>query len=203
MSAVGQTSPLRDAHKDLTRTRILEAAIDLLKDEELEALKLADIAAKAGVTERTLYRHFATRDDLLKAMWPRLQARAGSPGFPKNPADFADQPLWLFPNFDKEGGAVRASLFSRAGRELRRASNNERQKAILANVRAARPELKEGEAKRLAAVVHVIGSAYGWAIMKEAWDLDGEEAGRAAAEATRALLNMPAAAPAKAKGKKP
>jgi len=192
-------TPLRDAQRDLTRSRILEAAIDLLKDEELDALKLSDIAARAVVTERTLYRHFATRDELLKAMWPRLQARAGSPGFPKTARELAEQPQWLFPNFDGEGGAVRASLFSRAGRELRRASNAERQAAIVAAVRDARPELGAADARRLAAVIHLIGGAYGWVVMKDAWDFSGEEAGRAASEAIRVLLGLPGAAQAKTK----
>ncbi|HVY85139.1 MAG TPA: helix-turn-helix domain-containing protein [Caulobacterales bacterium] len=201
MSAAPKTSALRDAHKDFTRARILDAAIELLKAEDLDALRLSDIAEKANVTERTLYRHFATRDDLLRAIWPRLQARVGSPGFPSTAKDLAEMPLWLFPNFDAEGGAVRASLFSRAGRELRRATNRERQAAIRKAVREARPDLKEPELTRLCAVIHLIGGAYGWAVMKDAWDLDGDEAGRAAAEATRILLGMPAP-PAKIKGSK-
>jgi len=192
MSRAEQThgSSLREAHKELTRSRILDAAIDLLRDEELDALRLSDVAAAAGMTERTLYRHFPTRDDLLKALWPRLQARVGSPGFPETAADLAGQPRWLFANFDAEGGAVRASLFSQAGRELRRALNPERQAAIRRGVREARPDLDEPELTRLCAVVHLIGGAYGWAVMKDAWDLSGEEAGRAAAEATELLLGL-------------
>lgn len=192
MSRAEQTdgSSLRQAHRDLTRSRILDAAIDLLRDEELGALRLSDIAARAGMTERTLYRHFATREDLLKAVWPKLQARVGSPGFPETAAALAEQPTWLFPNFDAEGGAVRASLFSPAGRELRRALNPERQAAIRKGVSAARPDLGEPALTRLCAVIHLIGGAYGWAIMKDAWDLSGEEAGRAATEATQVLLGL-------------
>jgi AcrR family transcriptional regulator len=200
MKAVQQTAPgLRDAHRNLTRARILDAAIELLKRENLEALTLADIAAQASVTERTLYRHFSTRDELLKAVWPRLQARVGSSGFADSAAGLAEQPLWLFPNFDAEDGAVRASLFSPAGRELRRALNPERQRAIRKGVREARPDLKEPAVTRLCAVIHLVGSAYGWAIMKEAWGLDGSEAGRAAAEATTLLLALEE--PAKPRGK--
>jgi AcrR family transcriptional regulator len=201
MSTDGQTSALRDAHRELTRARILDAAIELLKKEDLDALKLADIAEQAGVTERTLYRHFATREDLMKAIWPRLQARVGSRGFPQTPDDLAEMPLWLFPNFDAEGGAVRASLYSRAGRELRRALNPERQAAIRKAVRQARPDLREPELTRLCAIVHLIGSAYGWSVMKDAWDLNGSQAGQAAAEATRLLLGMKPAKYAKPKGK--
>src|SRR5690348_17194883 len=71
---------LRDAHKDLTRERILEAVVDCLNDEQHEDLKIEDVAAKSGVTKRTIYRHFATRDDLLKAAWPAMQRRVGLPG---------------------------------------------------------------------------------------------------------------------------
>lgn len=186
-------SSLREAHKDLTRDRILDAAIDLLRLEDLDTLRLADVAAHAGLTERTLYRHYATREVLLKAIWPRLQARVGAPGFPATASDLAEMPLWLFPNFDEEGGAVRASLFSPAGRELRRALNPERQAAIRKGVREARPDLREPALTRLCAVVHLIGGAYGWAVMKDAWDLTGEEAGRAASEAMRVLLGLPPA----------
>lgn len=203
MMTVEVTSPLRTAHRDLTRSRILDAGIELLKNEDLDALKLADIAAAAGVTERTLYRHFATREALMKALWPRLQARVGAQGFPASAADLVEAPRWLFPNFDREDGAVRASLFSPAGRELRRALNPERQAAIRQAVRAVRPDLKGPALTRLCAVIHLIGGAYGWAVMKEAWDLEGAEAGRAASEATQLLLGIEPATPARTRRKNP
>jgi len=192
MTSLEQTegSSLREAHRALTRRRILDAAIELLKREDLDALKLSDVSARAGMTERTLYRHFATREELLKALWPHLQARVGARGFPTTAADLVETPLWLFPNFDAEDGAVRASLHSSAGRELRRASNPERQAAIRQAVREAQPDLAEPALTRLCAVIHLIAGAYGWAVMKDAWDLSGEEAGRAASDAVRLLLGL-------------
>ncbi len=187
---VEQTESLREAHRALTRKRILDAAIELLKREDLDALKLSDVAARAGMTERTLYRHFATREEMLKALWPHLQARVGASGFPATAADLVETPLWLFPNFDTEDGAVRASLHSSAGRELRRASNSERQAAIRQAVREARPGLAEPALTRLCAVIHLVAGAYGWAVMKDAWDLNGKEAGRAASDAVRLLLGF-------------
>jgi AcrR family transcriptional regulator len=195
MSAARQTPTIRDAHRDLTQARILDAAIDLLRDEELEEIKLADVAARAGVTERTLYRHFATRDELLTAAWPRLQARVGSRGFAHTAREVADMPLWLFARFDAEEGAVRASAFSRAGRQLRRAVNAQRQAAFRDAVRSARPDLKEPELTRLCATVQLLNSAFAWAVMKDFWGLDGPEAGRAASDAIAALLGL-ARAPA-------
>src|SRR5689334_15135305 len=105
MSAVAKTSDLREAHKDLTRTRILEAAIGLLQEGELEAITVAGVAARAGVTERTIYRHFVSREELLAAIWPRLQSLTGSPGFPTTALAAATQPTRLFPGFDRHPGA--------------------------------------------------------------------------------------------------
>ncbi len=76
----GPKESLRDAHKDLTRERILDAAIECLNDEELDQLTMEGVAAKAGVTKRTIYRHFATREELLKASWPVMQKLVGLPG---------------------------------------------------------------------------------------------------------------------------
>ena len=200
MSAGGQTTTIRDAHKDLTQARILDAAIALLHNEDLDELKMGDIARGAGVTERTLYRHFSTREDLMKAVWPRLQAQVGVSGFPGTAKDLLEQPLTLFPKFDLQRGAVKASTFSRAGREMRRAISPQRNATLMAAVRDARPDLDEAALTRLTAVIHLIGSSYGWAVMKEYWDFDGAESGRAAADAMKVLLAMPAPArPVKAK----
>ncbi|MGE3143094.1 MAG: TetR family transcriptional regulator [Hyphomonadaceae bacterium] len=194
MKAAAQTQPIRDAHRDLTRARILDAAIELLKVQELESLTVAAVAAEAGVTERTIYRHFASREELLAAVWPKLQARVGSRGFADTALGLAAMPLWLFANFDQEEGPVRASAFSKAGRELRMAVNSQRQAAFLAAVKEARPDLEGAPLRRLAAVAQLINSAWGWAVMRDFWGLSGPEAGEAASEALIALLRLDPAA---------
>jgi hypothetical protein len=195
MTTLPETSTretLRDAHKDLTRERILEAVVDCLNDEQHEDLKIEDVAAKAGVTKRTIYRHFATRDDLLKAAWPAMQRRVGLPGggFVTSKEQVANIALRLFPAFDNLAGAVRASAFSRAGREIRMAVNEQRKAGFLASVKDARPDLDKDELKRLAATVQLLNSAFAWAVMRDFWGLNGDEAGRAVSDATHLLLGL-------------
>jgi TetR/AcrR family transcriptional regulator len=56
---------------------ILEAATRLFGERGLEATRTADIAAAAGVTERTLFRYFPTKLDLYRrVMFPALAAAA-------------------------------------------------------------------------------------------------------------------------------
>jgi len=187
MTSEAKTS-LRDHYKAETRSRILDAAIAELAVGDLETLTVAGVATRAGVTERTVFRHFPSRDALIAAVWPRLQERVRSPGFPHTAQSLIETPLRLFPEFDKEEGLVRASAFSAAGREIRQGSNAKRQEAMRACVKDAFPDIEEPHLTRLAAVVQLIDSAYGWAVMKQHWDLDGAEAGLAASEALAVLL---------------
>jgi len=188
-------SPLRQQYAAQTRTRILDTAIDGLKEGDLEGLTIAKVAADAGVTERTVYRHFKTREDLIKAVWPRMGARLGIPGLPQTVEALLAAPARIYPRFDAEAGAVRASMYSQAGREIRATANPARHQAMTSLVAQARPELDETARRRRAAVIQIIGSSHGWACFKDYWGMDTQEAARAAQEAIAILLGeMPATA---------
>jgi AcrR family transcriptional regulator len=57
---------LADEHRDTARQRILRAAQGVLAGRGLAAT-VDDVAAAAGVSRRTVFRHFATRDSLYAA----------------------------------------------------------------------------------------------------------------------------------------
>jgi AcrR family transcriptional regulator len=50
-----------------TRARIIEAAGKLFHAEGIRAVSVDAVAAKAGLTKRTLYYHFRSKDDLIAA----------------------------------------------------------------------------------------------------------------------------------------
>ncbi len=62
---------MRDSARP-TRERILQAAGKLFHRDGIRAISVDAIAEKAGVTKRTLYYHFRSKDDLIAA---HLQAR--------------------------------------------------------------------------------------------------------------------------------
>ncbi len=62
---------MRDSSQP-TRERILQAAGKLFHRDGIRAISVDAIAEKAGVTKRTLYYHFRSKDDLIAA---HLQAR--------------------------------------------------------------------------------------------------------------------------------
>jgi hypothetical protein len=189
------TLSYREQLREETRGRILDAAIAQMSEAPVESLTMAGVASRAGVTERTVYRHFGTREALLEAVWPRMQALVGSPGFPYSAAELVGMPRFLFPAFDKQEGTVRASVYSDAGREVRLRANAERQAAMLACVRDALPDLDEHAAWARAAAVQLLNSAYAWSVMRDFWGLDGARAGEAASAAISILLGLSPASP--------
>src|SRR5476649_1650755 len=64
-------SPLRSRQKEQTRDLILNAVDAILRRAPVAEVTIAAVARQADITERTIYRHFATREDLLNASWRR------------------------------------------------------------------------------------------------------------------------------------
>lgn len=67
---------LRDRQREETRAQILRAVGRQLEHRSLEDLSFTEIARDAGVGERTVYRHFPTKEALLGAFWAWMQSEA-------------------------------------------------------------------------------------------------------------------------------
>lgn len=83
---------LADEQRDAARSRILRAARGVLADRGLAAT-VDDVADAAGVSRRTVFRHFATRDGLFAAAI-RAGVRAYGQQLPAAPAE-GDLKAWL------------------------------------------------------------------------------------------------------------
>jgi AcrR family transcriptional regulator len=59
---------------DDARRRLQQAALEMFQEHGYEATTTAEIAARAGVTERTYFRHFVDKREVLFAEDPRLRA---------------------------------------------------------------------------------------------------------------------------------
>jgi AcrR family transcriptional regulator len=70
----------------LDRERIVSAAIALAEEAGLEAVSLRRVADRLGVTPMALYRHVASKEDLLDAMADRLYGELDLPA--------PDEPWW-------------------------------------------------------------------------------------------------------------
>src|SRR3954471_23127058 len=69
-------SELRTRQADDTRSAILDAAVRV-SARGIAMLSIPDVAPEAGVSVPTVYRHFGTKQEMLDAMYPHLERRAG------------------------------------------------------------------------------------------------------------------------------
>ncbi len=181
-------SPLRAEQRERTRERIVEAATELLADEGIDELTIPVVARRAGVSVRTVYLHFPTKDDLNEAVAQGIDTMIGAIRYPAEADELPAFAERVFREFGRHEALIRASLKTKAGREFRAKGRVRRLRDL---EQALEPELAGLDAltrrQRLAAI-YVFQSGPTWQALKDYFGFDGEEAGQAAAWALRALL---------------
>ena len=181
-------SPLRAEQARATRERILEAVGLIFERDPEAAFSFDDLAREAGVSRRTIFRHFRDKDALLDAFWARTNEKLGVQFWPEKEDDLVAIPPELFAALDRNEGVVRASNVSVAGRELRLRANDRRQVAFRKSLEIVSRGLGPVRRRQLEALVHLLFSPAAWQTMKDHWGLTGREAGEASAWAIQALL---------------
>ena len=172
-------SPLRVAQLAATRDRIVRAAAQAAAAHGGAAPAFAEVAQRAGVNERTVYRHFPTEAALQEAATAQLEADAG---WPEQALDAAALPELVRRTF---------AAFGRhrpAGSEPARSGPRARRRELL--LEALRPlgrGLPRERAVAAAALVQLLSSAEAYRQLA-AWGLDGRAAAQAAAGATELVV---------------
>jgi|AGTN01.1.fsa_nt_gi Transcriptional regulator len=62
-----------------TKEKIFDAAVDLFAERGYDGVSIRDIGQAAGITEGAVYRHYASKDDILEAIFSYVEARIYSP----------------------------------------------------------------------------------------------------------------------------
>ena len=183
-------SPLRSRQKEQTRDLILDAVDTILRGAPVSEVTIAAVARQAGVTERTIYRHFPTREDLLDAVWRRALHAVG--GGQTQQAETLEEILDLaraaYENFDAKAGIVRALIATPDGVD----ASKQPEEARLAMLRAAYAGLlggvPEDEVNAVVTATHVLSGASAWSHLRDYCGLDGAEGGKAAALAIELIV---------------
>ncbi|MBF9032411.1 TetR family transcriptional regulator [Rhodobacterales bacterium HKCCE3408] len=183
-------SPLREEQARATREAILSALYALMDSAAApDAIGMEAIAQEAGLQRRTLFRHFATKDDLLAAFWPWLNAKIGASPSPRTPDDILDGPRRAFPRFDAHEAAMRAALHSRTGREMRAATVEGRRLMFSQALAPVLADCPPAEARKAEALAHLLFSASAWEVLKDYGGLSGAQAGETASWALDVILS--------------
>src|SRR3954453_9419387 len=86
---------LHDEHAAATRTRILDAVVDLIVHEHPATLSMPAVASRAGVSLRTVYRYFPTKEALIDAIGDVGSPEETMRNFPADSLRLADMRDYL------------------------------------------------------------------------------------------------------------
>jgi AcrR family transcriptional regulator len=183
-----QSSELRDEYAALTRQRIVTAFVKALEEDAVDDLSMAALAMRANVAERTIYRHFNTRADLLSAAGEWIEDNVFAYVPFTSPDEMPNLFRGLCKTYDRHPNLARAIAVSRVGRSVRAGF---RKRLIDQHRKAMAPlarHLKPKEARQAAALVGYLGNVLAWSTMREDYGMSSEEVADAIDWALTTLL---------------
>ena len=119
-SLVEQTGAWASHRADVT-TRSVEAFLELLETSSPEGVSMPAVARRAGISVRTLYRYFPSRDDLRRTAsgWLERGSRVAMAGRELDLSNIQQFLRHLWRDFAKELPAVRVQHSTLEGRAMR------------------------------------------------------------------------------------
>lgn len=153
---------LAERRSALTEDAILDAALDILVRGSVSTLTVRSVAEAAGISERTVFRYFQTRDAFLDAIAAAAQRRMDAPPAPASIEELASYPRRLYQRFEAEAALTRAALHSEIFDRIRRTAARGRWDAVLELIEAHAPQAPARERRIAAANIRYFLSATAW-----------------------------------------
>ena len=179
---------LRQAQRQVTEQRIIEALAALINEEHPLEISMAAVAKRAAVSEPTLYRHFATKRDLFAAL-AGYQFRTVAAGLaPASPDDLADAVRTVYQRSAAMENVIRWTLAATDPQRVPRPNVQARLGMLRTALRGqADGDGDDDDAQFLLRTVLLLTSPMAWLYWKDYVGLDPEAAARTAGWAIKAL----------------
>jgi AcrR family transcriptional regulator len=192
MNAVATTR-----HTDATRKAILDAAVDLFIERQSDGFSVQEVADRAGLTHRTVYRYFPSRQELLGATAERLAPAVVDQRF----AEVSTLEEWIdavgahFAHTEANFQLVRrvvAALFTSEDLRLFGQDLRERDSHRWQVLRRQFPHLPEGDARRTFATLRHLISSTSYVLYRLRFGLSPAEATEAIQNAASQIVEQAA-----------
>ena len=185
------TISLNARYAELARSSILEAALAVLHAQPVEPLSIRAVARHAGISERTVFRHFASRDVLLDAVAEETINRLQAPPFPETAADLLAYPREFYARFEATEAQIKATLRSELYDRIRTKDAEDRRISLRRLIDRLAPDRTEQERSIAAANIHYHVIATTWHYYRFHFGFSPEQAVACATSVVRqALLGL-------------
>jgi len=179
---------LRKKQTAAARSWILEAAFELLTHDSERAFSHENVALRAGIGIRTVYRYFPTQADLFQGLWELLRERIAFV-FPSRESEIVELSRKVLACFDRHQKMVRATLSSAVGTRIQAHEGGEAQAAFAKSLVKLLRRRPSPDRKRVVAVFVAVYSASFWQLLRDRGGLSGPDAQAAVTWTMKALLS--------------
>src|SRR5437868_3162739 len=153
---------LADLRTDLTQRLILEAGLRTLEEAAVGELTMRAVAKASGISERTMFRYFATRDEFLDALTAELVRTLALPPHPRTIRELLAMPAALYRSFEEKRNLMKASLHSELSDRIRATEAKHRWIAVGKLIDAYAPRAPEARRKIASANIRFYLSGSTW-----------------------------------------
>jgi AcrR family transcriptional regulator len=170
-----QGAPLRERKAQALRDAVLDVLLERVTGEGLDDIAMEDLARSAGVSRRTLYRLFPTREALLAAAGAKFADSVGMTDKIGGPDELSATFREASRLMERRPDLARALYRSTVGRGIRAGQRSRRLQVIESALRPLTEQLDEDEARRVTAVIAFLISSNTWITIQDESGLDGDE----------------------------
>ena len=151
------SSQLRAQQAEDTRGRILDGTVRVMA-RGIASVSLPAVAREAGVSIPTVYRPFGTKAELLAAVYPHIERRAGFDKVvpPRSIEGLRDGVRTIFERLESFDDLARAAMASPAAEESRRLNMPDRLAMTRRLADSIVPALSEADRDRIARLMVVL-----------------------------------------------
>jgi AcrR family transcriptional regulator len=170
-------SQLRAQQAEETRGRILDATGRVMAGG-LAFVSIPLVAREAGVSVPTVYRHFATKHDLLAAIYPHAMRRAGLDELvmPRSMNELRHGLRAHFERTDSLGDLARAAMASPASDEVRRLTMPDRVATFRRVADSIEPKPSKADRDRIARLLVILTASSALRLWRDQLGSSVEEA---------------------------
>ncbi len=179
MNSLKPTPSLRQKQNELTKGLILKALAKVILEKGVHNFSVQTVADAAGVSHRTVYRHYPTREALLEGLADYLETLLEQQRYqsvPENASDVLKAVTEVFHIFEDVDIYVKAMVLARLSTGHRPASTLERDTAFQKIIKDLAPKLDDNEIDRAASLIRYLVSSTTWMILTDNMGLSTKEA---------------------------
>ena len=186
---MSSTIALRDRQTDATQKLIISTAVDLLEKKGVNATTARAVAKQAGISERTIFRYYGSRDELLDAIAAEVVNKVQTPPPPPAISELLEYVEPLYRCFEQWSPLLRAALHTDISNRVRATVGEIRWRAIHVLIDELAPYRSESDRRIAATNISYYLSASTWAYYRTQFGFSLDDAIAAARWAIKSTLD--------------